>query len=57
MIHDLYKTEDADAPDFIKDSNGEVVLGLCRRCNKGEVELEGPCIPMTQPGGEGLQEV
>lgn len=42
--HDLYKTGDADAPDVIKDRNGEVVLGLCRRCNKGEVELDGPCV-------------
>lgn len=41
--HDLYKTGDADAPSVIKDSNGEVVLGLCRRCGKGECELSGPC--------------
>ena len=43
--HDLYKTGDLDAPDSIKDSNGEVALGLCRKCGRGEVELEEPCIP------------
>ena len=37
--HVLYKTGDKDAPDVIKDANGEVVLGLCRYCNKGEIEL------------------
>lgn len=47
--HDLYKTGDPDAPDVIKDRNGEVVLGLCRRCNKGEIELEQPCT-LPQPG-------
>ena len=37
--HKLYKTGDADAPDAIKDRNGEVVLRLCRSCGKGEAEL------------------
>lgn len=41
--HDLYKTGDADAPDVIKDRNGEVTLGLCRRCGKGEADLVDPC--------------
>lgn len=41
--HDLYKTGDPDAPDVIKDRNGEVVLGLCRMCGKAEVELSEPC--------------
>lgn len=41
--HDLYKTGDPDAPRDIKDNNGEVVLGLCRRCNRGEIELREPC--------------
>lgn len=41
--HDLYKNGDADAPDCIKDSNGEVVLGLCRVCGRGEIELKEPC--------------
>jgi hypothetical protein len=38
--HDLYKTGDSDAPESIKDSNGEVVLALCRKCGRGESELE-----------------
>lgn len=41
--HHLFKTGDADAPDCIKDRNGEVVLGLCRTCRRGEVELDAPC--------------
>lgn len=41
--HDLYKTGDSDAPDVIKDRNGEVVLGLCKRCGKAEAELSEPC--------------
>lgn len=41
--HDLYKTGDEDAPDSIKDRNGEVVLNLCRNCGLGEAELSGPC--------------
>lgn len=42
--HDLYKTGDTDATDAIKDRNGEVTLGLCRRCGKAEAELAGPCL-------------
>lgn len=42
--HDLYKTGDADAPDVIRDRNGEVVLAMCRRCGKGEIELKQPCV-------------
>lgn len=41
--HDLYRTGDPDAPEVIKDRNGEVVLALCRRCGRGECELERPC--------------
>lgn len=41
--HDLYKTGDRDAPQAILDSNGEVVLGLCRKCNRAEIELKEPC--------------
>ena len=41
--HDLYKTGDPDAPEVIKDDNGEVELGLCRRCGRAEIELEEPC--------------
>lgn len=41
--HDLYKTGDPDAPAVIKDRNGEVCLGLCKHCGRGEIELEQPC--------------
>lgn len=41
--HDLYKTGDKGAPDAILDRNGEVVLGLCKKCGKAEVELTEPC--------------
>jgi len=41
--HDLYKTGDKDAPESIKDRNGEVALGLCRTCGRGECELAEPC--------------
>jgi hypothetical protein len=43
LAHILYETGDLDAPEPIKDGNGEVVLGLCRVCGRGEVELEGAC--------------
>ncbi|HBW9904169.1 TPA: hypothetical protein MFX83_15325 [Klebsiella pneumoniae] len=39
--HVLYETGDADAPDCIKDRNGEVVLSQCRLCGKGEVQIDG----------------
>lgn len=41
--HILYKTEDKDAPDSIRDNNGEVVLDLCRTCGKGESQLTEYC--------------
>lgn len=37
--HELYKTGDADAPEQIKDRNGEVVLDQCRHCRRAEAEL------------------
>ena len=40
MKHILYQTGDVDAPDVIKDRNGEVVLGLCRVCKRAEVQLD-----------------
>lgn len=30
--HVLYETGDQDAPEQIKDRNGEVVLAMCRKC-------------------------
>lgn len=41
--HELYEIGDNDAPDYIKDRNGEVVLGFCRKCGRGEIELIEPC--------------
>ncbi len=41
--HQLYGKADPTAPASIKDSNGVVVLGLCKLCGKGEAELDGPC--------------
>ena len=41
--HVLYETKDKDAPDVIRDRNGEVVLGLCKVCGRAEVELDEPC--------------
>lgn len=37
--HNLYKTGDQGVPDVILDSNGEVVLGLCKECGAAEAEL------------------
>lgn len=37
--HELYKTGDADAPEQIKDRNGEVVLDQCRYCRRAESQL------------------
>lgn len=45
--HRLYKMSDADAPDSIKDRNGEVVLDLCRDCGAGESQLSEVCIEKT----------
>lgn len=41
--HNLYREGDPGAPDSIKDRNGEIVLGLCKRCGRGEAELTEPC--------------
>ena len=45
MGHILYETKDEDAPDVIRDNNGEVVLGLCRICGRAESQLDEPCTP------------
>ncbi|ASW27669.1 pyrophosphatase [Klebsiella phage YMC16/01/N133_KPN_BP] len=37
--HELYSTGDADAPEQIKDRNGEVVLDQCRHCGRAESQL------------------
>lgn len=40
---DFLDTPMSERKGGIFDSNGAVVLGLCKVCGKGEVELEGPC--------------
>lgn len=46
--HILYETSDKDAPDTIKDRNGEVVLGLCKICGRGEAQLIEACEPKIE---------
>lgn len=46
--HVLFTDEDNAAPKAIYDRNGNVVLGLCKLCGKGEAELSEPC-----PGKKG----
>lgn len=41
--HVLWENGEDGAPDCIKDRNGEVVLGLCKVCGKGESELVEEC--------------
>jgi hypothetical protein len=42
--HRCYETGMKGVPDCIKDTNGDVVLGLCMNCGRGEIELEmEPC--------------
>lgn len=43
MRHSIYKTGDVDAPAIVKDSNGDVVLSMCRNCGLGESELDEDC--------------
>ncbi len=45
QTHMLYRNDEADkAPDACKDSNGDLVLALCKICGAGEIELyERPC--------------
>lgn len=49
--HALYETWDADRPRVICDSNGEVVLALCRNCGRAEAELDddAPCAAPCPP--------
>lgn len=44
--HSFYVTGNTDAPDQIRDDNGQVVLQQCRLCRKAEVELV-PGVPCT----------
>jgi hypothetical protein len=47
MQHELYTDQDIDRPESICDQNGDVVLALCKRCGKAEVDLNQPCISRT----------
>lgn len=47
--HVLYRTRDKDAPESIKDRNGDVVLSLCRVCGRGEIELAEICSAPREP--------
>lgn len=48
--HDLYATCDEDTPEAICDGNGEVVMALCRKCNRMEYELHThPVCDQTYP--------
>ena len=48
--HDIYKDGDENIPDCVKDRNGQVVLGLCKKCGKAECELDEPCGPREVAG-------
>ena len=43
--HLLWETGEVGVPSAILDRNGEVVLGLCKVCGRGECELDEPCSP------------
>lgn len=43
--HTLYQGGDIDMPAVILDSNGDVVLDLCKVCGRGEADLVEPCAP------------
>ena len=38
--HVLYEAFDKDAPSSIRDSNGEVCLGMCKVCGRAEIQLD-----------------
>jgi len=43
LAHDLYQSGDGDAPEAVKDRNGEVALDQCRRCGQAEGDLLRDC--------------
>lgn len=51
--HDLYLTGDYDAPSQILDSNGHVVLSMCKKCGLAEAELED-APTCSRPGNRAL---
>ena len=50
LAHDLWQDGDKDIPSSITDRNGQVTLGLCKRCGQGEADLEYDC-----PGDKNAQ--
>ena len=48
--HVLYEKGDTDAPESIKDRNGDIVLGLCKRCGAAEADLIEPCVTKPENG-------
>ena len=41
--HDLFQDGDPEIPDIITDANGQVALGMCRRCDAAESDLKNDC--------------
>lgn len=41
--HLFFEKDDTNVPKAILDSNGDVVLGLCKACGQGEGDLEDTC--------------
>jgi len=52
LAHTLWKDGDKNIPKAILDRNGDVVLGLCKVCGKGESELVEPCVEQVCQGIE-----
>jgi hypothetical protein len=44
LRHELWQDGDEDPPSSILDSNGQVVLSLCKVCGRAESELASECI-------------
>ena len=47
--HQLYEKGDPGIPNSILDSNGDVVLGLCKVCGRGEQELDDHPVCTPRP--------
>lgn len=52
--HRLYEKGDAGVPAVIEDRNGDIVLGLCKDCGKGECELTDPCTVARDESVDGV---
>lgn len=47
--HVLWQRGDIGLPDVVQDRNGDVTLGLCKVCGRGESELVEPCVVKDEP--------